>query len=78
MFSGKLMPFPYSLKLEGWTIENRGVEIGHIPPTAKVGMDIYIWGQVSPKTDIERDKILEYWATTFARHFKPDAAIFDM
>jgi len=71
------MPYPHSLHLQpSWTTRDQGSCIVYLPPTAPVGMDVYILGRVTAAEKgreeslqlIVRDSV----ARKMARNFKQD------
>ena len=81
VFTKPPIPVPFKIKLaKGWKSEDRGSYVFYGPPSAPVGMDIYMMGTYS-FSDKEKDnfsKIQEDIALRFASNFKKDVAVKEM
>ncbi len=81
VFAKPAMPVPFTVKLaKGWKSEDRGSYVFHGPPSAPVGMDVYVMGTYSDsekKSDLS-DKVRKDIALRFARGFKKDVTTKEM
>ena len=81
VFTPSPMPVPFDITLEkGWTKEDRGLYVSYRPPSAPVGMDIYMMGTYSFSEE-EKDsfvKVKEDIALLFAKSFQKDITAKEM
>ena len=81
VFAKPAMPVPFTVKLaKGWKSEDRGSYVFHGPPSAPVGMDVYVMGTYSAleKESTLFTKVQEDIALRFARSFKNDVTTKEM
>ena len=77
MFTKPAMPAPFEVKLaKRWKSEDRGSYVFFKPPSAPVGMDIYMMGTYSSKYKMK--EVQEDIALRFARNFKKDVTVKEM
>ncbi len=81
-FSPPAAPLPYSIKLaQGWSSHDEGMYVGYVPPTAPVGMDVYMMGTYSanpPNATTLMKNVRSELAIQFARNVKPGVTPKDM
>jgi hypothetical protein len=81
VFSNPPMPVPFEISLaKGWKSEDRGEYVFYGPPSAPVGMDIYMMGTYSAPEKEEDlfNKVQEDLALRFAKNFKKDVTVGEM
>jgi hypothetical protein len=81
VFTKPPMPLPFEVKLaKGWKSEDRGRYVFHAPPSAPVGMDIYLMGTYSVSEEGEDlfGKVREDIAVRFAKGFKKEVSAEEM
>jgi hypothetical protein len=71
-FQPPSLPIPFTVqKANGWTEEERPGYVAYIPPTAPVGMDIYMMGKYSGLTPDKERKIIEHGAALYSKRIDP-------